>query len=197
MGLSIHYSGKIINKESLPQMMEEVKDIAGIYNWEYTCYENEFPAGALGSENYNLNIYGISFTPPQCETVFFTFLSNGRMSGPHLLQFFGKGSSDPRPEFLCQLSVKTQYAGIELHKVLIHFFRYISDKYLSDFEMKDEGRYWETGDERQLGQIFRRYNNLIEGISTALETFPVREGESIDAYFSRIMGYIQQRKLDE
>ncbi len=33
MGLTLHYSGKISKDASLPGLIEEVKDIAEIYNW--------------------------------------------------------------------------------------------------------------------------------------------------------------------
>ena len=92
-------------------MIEEVKDIAGIYKWQYTVYEKEFPTQDRGRVNYDQNIYGISFTPPDCETVCLCFLSNGKMSSPSHLKFYGNNKNKEEAGYLYMLSVKTQYAG--------------------------------------------------------------------------------------
>lgn len=74
MGLSFHYSGSFNAEASLPAMIKEVKDIVEIFKWQYYVYEEEFPTYSMGKAGYNQNIYGISFTPPNCETVFLCFL---------------------------------------------------------------------------------------------------------------------------
>ena len=74
MGLSIHYSGRFNPAASLKAMIEEVKDIATIYKWDYFVFDNEFPTDSLGKTIYNQQIYGICFTPPECETVDLCFL---------------------------------------------------------------------------------------------------------------------------
>ncbi len=89
MGLSIHYSGSFNAKTSLQEMIKEVKDIVEIYKWQYTVYEDVFPENSLGKAEYNQNIYGISFTPPECETVSLCFLSNGKMISAPNLKFYG------------------------------------------------------------------------------------------------------------
>ena len=43
MGLSIHYSGRIADKNTLPQLIEEVEEIATVHGWKYSIYEREFP----------------------------------------------------------------------------------------------------------------------------------------------------------
>jgi len=68
MGLSIHYSGKIANPALLPALIEEIEDIAKVYKWEYTVNERQFPENTFGKLDYNQNIYGISFSPPECKT---------------------------------------------------------------------------------------------------------------------------------
>ena len=91
MGLSFHYSGSIASPELLPELIQEVLDIAKIYGWKNSIYETSFPNNCLsGTNEYNDGIFGVSITPPECETIFFCFLSNGRMSGPTHLKFYGK-----------------------------------------------------------------------------------------------------------
>jgi len=88
MGISIHYSGRIANKQHLPQLIEEVQEIATVHGWKTKIYENEFPIATEGETQSNiLNntehdglLYGISFSPEGSEPVSVCFLSNGRMS---------------------------------------------------------------------------------------------------------------------
>jgi hypothetical protein len=40
MGLSIHYSGSFNPSASLREMIDEVVEIAKVYHWKYTVYNN-------------------------------------------------------------------------------------------------------------------------------------------------------------
>ena len=194
MGLSIHYNGRINESTSLTKLIEEVKDIVEVYKWEYTIYETQFPSQSLGTKAYNNEIYGISFTPPECETVFLCFLSNGKMSSPIHLLHYGHSSDTTYQEYLYMLSVKTQYAGIEIHKLVLHILKHISKNHLSDFQLMDEGKYWETWDEKVLQDRFSLYNSLIGRITTALETFPKNQEETFEDYFIRVLGHSKNKE---
>ncbi|MBK8090017.1 MAG: hypothetical protein IPK31_20050 [Chitinophagaceae bacterium] len=63
--------------------------------------------------------------------------------------------------------------------------------------MSDEGEYWETGNEEILKQNFSRYNNLLNSVSTAFETFPVNEGETMDNYIQRMMEFVSKKLPDD
>jgi hypothetical protein len=193
MGLSIHYNGHFNKKTLLKRMIEEVKDIAEIYKWEYYVFEDEFPGADFGKAQYGKNIYGICFTPPQCETVWLTFLSNGKMSNPVNLQFYGNSKNRKEQQYLYMLSVKTQYAGIEIHKLIIHLLKHLSEKYLQDFNINDEGEYWETGNEQLLQEIFKRYTDLINNFSISIENNPLKPGESFAVYFGRLLKQINEK----
>jgi hypothetical protein len=193
MGLSIHYNGSFNAKASLQAMIEEVKDLAEIFQWKYNVYEKEFPANNFGKEQYNQKIYGISFTPPECETVWLCFLSNGKMSSPVHLQFYGNSKNKEEKEYLYMLSVKTQYAGMEIHKLIIHLLKYLSRKYLQDFNVNDEGEYWETGDEKLLQDAFNRYTFLIDSFTSSIKNYPIKQGESFEAYFERLLKQIHEK----
>lgn len=192
MGLSIHYSGRFNPAASLKAMIEEVKDIATIYKWEYFVFDNEFPADSLGKTTYSQRIYGICFTPPECETVDLCFLSNGRMSSAVNLKFYGNPKNKEEAEYLYMLSTKTQYAGIEIHKFVIHLLKFISKKYLLDFTLSDEGEYWETGDEKLLEENFKRYTGLLDGFVSSVQNYPIEPCESFEAYFERLLKQIQK-----
>lgn len=194
MGLSFHYSGRIARPEKLQDLIEEVEDIAKAYNWKYTVFDRQFPEGTVGKPTYNQNIYGILFTPPECETIFICFLSNGRMSSPVHLEFWGKTDQQEEREYLYRLSVKTQFAGIETHKFIIQLFRYLNGKYFADFKLSDEGEYWETNNDDVLKANFRRYNELLDNFVSAIENHPIRPDEDIEEYFLRVMKSIQENK---
>jgi hypothetical protein len=193
MGLSIHYSGSFNPNASLSAMIEEVKDIAELYKWDYKVFEDVFPENSLVKTEYTQCIYGICFTPPECETVDLCFLSNGKMSSPAHLIFFGKSKTQEEQPYLYMLSTKTQYSGIEIHKLIIHLFKYLSGKYLQDFKVLDEGHYWETGDEKLLEATFKHYTELIESFASSIEIYPVNPGESFEAYFERLLQQIHKK----
>jgi hypothetical protein len=88
MGLSFHYSGSIAKPELLPELIDEVLDIAKIYGWKYSIYQTFFTNNFLsGVYEYSDEIFGVSITPPECETINICFLSNGKMSSPSHLKF--------------------------------------------------------------------------------------------------------------
>ncbi len=118
------------------------------------------------------------------------------MSSAAHLEFFGKTESREEQSYLYMLSVKTQYAGIEIHKLFIQLLKYLSARYFVNFQLKDDGMYWETGDEKLLNNIFQQYTDLIDSFASSLEIFPVQAGESFIAYFKRLLQQIQDRKKE-
>ena len=193
MGLTIHYSGSFNKDASLSAMIEEVKDIMSIYKWPYYIYEEHFPPGSFGKKSYNQHIYGISFTPPECETVCLSFLSNGRMSSSCHLEFWGNSTKAEEKKFLYMLFVKTQFAGVEIHKLIVHLLKYLEKKYFVDFKVSDEGGYWETADENILAANFKRYTYLIDSFASGIQNFPMKTGETFENYFIRLMNMIQKK----
>lgn len=194
MGLSIHYSGSFKNDASLSKMIEEVKDIAEVYKWRFNIYETEFSKNAPSKTDYDKNIYGISFTPTNCETISLCFLSNGRMSSAMHLKLWADSTNKTEQEYLYMISVKTQYAGAQTHMLVIHLLKHLSKKYFQNFTVNDEGQYWETGDEKLLQETFERYTDLLNSVSTALEIFPVGDGESIENYLERVLKQVHSKK---
>ncbi len=193
MGLSIHYNGSFKVGASLPEMIEEVEEVAKVHKWKYRVFETEFPDPNFRSEKYSDKIYGIHFTPPDCETVSISFLSNGKMSTAMHLEFYGNSDDKDYQEYLYTISVKTQYAGIQIHMLIIHLMKYLSNKYFGRFEMYDEGKYWETGDQKILEEIFGRYNLIMDRFATALQTIPSNGGENLEEYLLRIFEKVHKK----
>jgi hypothetical protein len=189
MGLTIHYSGRINPEASLESLIGECLEFANVFHWKYHIFEREFPQVPF-PDDYNDNIYGISISPPESEPLWFTFLSNGKMSGPAQLQFFGKNSEKENLSFLYSLFTKTQFAGPEIHILVIEIFRHISKKYLLDFTMSDEGKYCETGNREELETIFKQYNFLLDMFEEGLKHSKPNKGESLQQMIERIAAAI-------
>lgn len=194
MGLTIHYRGNFRTSASLPKMIEEMEDIAKVNKWSYHIFDTEFPKGSLHKKIFDDNVYGICFTPPNCETVTLTFLSNGRLCNPfYFLKFYKEDQKDKntsekmRKSLLFSTFTKTQYAGPELHKKLITLFRYLNQNYFTRFKMTDESKYWETNDEKEMYQNFRMYDALVNSVTSAFKNFPMKEDEPIIDYFKRAL----------
>ena len=123
---------------------------------------------------------------PKCEPVWFCFLSNGRISSPANLKIFGNSKSEKEKQYVYQVSVKTQFAGIEAHKFIVNLFKYISNKYFTGFEFIDDGQYWETNDEEVLKKNFDKFNSVLNTFTEALKKGIRDEGETLEAFIKRI-----------
>lgn len=194
MGLTIHYKGSFKKEASLQAMIEEVKDIAEIYAWPYTVYETDFPEDSFSKEEYDGSLYGISFTPANCETISLTFLSNGKMCSISGLACFGNSDNEKDKQYLYMLSTKTQFAGSTTHKIILHLLKYISEKYLNYFEVADEGNYWETEDEAILEQSFKIYNDIFNSFESSIKSHPINSNESFTDYFDRIIKMLNSKR---
>jgi len=194
MGLSFHFSGYLRNAEDLPSLIEEVRDVSEVYNWKYHIYETNFPNGAFENQESFENVYGICFTPTNCETISLAFLSNGRMVCPARIAFFAHSEDETERSYIYYVSVKTQFAGVLTHQLLIRLLKHLNDKYFKDFELSDESYYWETVDENLMKERFKLYDSLLDNFVLSMETFPMEKNEDMVAYFERLMKHIQDLK---
>ncbi len=194
MGLTLHYNGRIADKNRLPQLIEELEEISKVHGWKYHIFGPLFPTNYFPDDVNDGNLYGISMNPPGSEPVAFSFTSNGRMCGPGQFSCWGNSTDETERKYLYMNSTKTQYAGSEIHKMVIGIFRYIVPRYLTDFKMIDESEFWETGDEKLLEYNFKRNTALIEGFRIALDQNHRREGEDIESYLERVIREFREKK---
>lgn len=194
MGLSIHYNGKFNSNAILSHLITEVKEIAEILKWDYKIFHKSFPEVIKENNSHDNEIYGISITPPECETVPICFLSNYRMSSLVHLKFYGNSTNPTESNLLYMLSTKTQFAGEVIHKTIIKIFKYLKSRaYFEEFNLIDEGEYWETNDEKLLEQKFKENGKLLDSFSLAVETMPINQKETFENYFERIFKIIDNR----
>jgi hypothetical protein len=191
MGLSLHYKGRLNRATDLASLLLEVKEIAIINNWKYHVFDEKFTNNRFSNTIEIENLFGISINPPGSEPFCFTFLSNGFLCG--IMQYsVMKMDNNIDKDMVGWISVKTQYAGFEFHKKLVILLGYLSKKYLSNFECKDEGYYWETRNEALLKKTFTRYENLIESFTESLSSIVRNENESLEDYLIRIANFTQK-----
>ena len=63
-----------------------------------------------------------------------------------------------------------------IHKSIIQLFHYLCKReYFKEFDLIDDGEYWESGDERLLEQKFKENGDLIDNFSIAVEAIPVKQ----------------------
>ena len=196
MGLSIHYQGKIKDYAIINEMMEELADICKTMNWRFQLFEPKNPYQKLSKEKFPkytaLDVKGIAFTPENCETVSLTFLPSDELVCPAKLVFYDHLTNDLMIEII---SVKTQYAGPELHIALLKLLQYISKKYFASFILDDEGEYWGKWDEKHFYKKFARYDFLVNSVTKAVEGLDIKPGDTPDTILAKIES-ILQRKMD-
>lgn len=184
MGLSIHYSGTIKDVALIDKLTTEVTDICQSFNWSYHIISEP--------NTYHLN--GILFSPEECEPIFLTFLSNGRMcSFVNLMNkdLYLKNGLDE--ELVYTTSTKTQFAGIDVHIAVIKLLRYLKEKYFLAFELSDEGMYWETMDENVLKKQFAKYDFLLNAVADSLSKMKRVTGESASSLADRIEKMLKEK----
>ena len=196
MGLSIHFSGRLRQAEHLPEMVTEIVDISDVYGWKYKIFNRHFPNDSFENHTSFDNVFGICFTPTGCETISLAFLSNGTMVCPFRIEFFAHSEDETERSYIYSISVKTQFAGVDVHLLLIQLFKYLNNKYFEDFKMDDESYFWETGDENLMRERFKLYDGLFDNVMLSIQTFPMEQGEDVVSYFERLMKYIRDLKKE-
>jgi len=137
MGLTIYYRGTLRNPIEIETLLKDVNDI---------CMEIGWRSMPIHRSNI-MPAQGIVITPEGSESIWLTFLANGRMYDPgHFLYTRHPEQEKVDEEKHKWNFTKTQYAGVDTHMAIIKFFRYLSMKYFEEFELKDESQYWETND---------------------------------------------------
>lgn len=206
----------------MPEMVYEIEDICQSLHWPVNIFEPNFPDNTFISPN-DKKSYGIIFTPTECEPVFFVFDSTGRLWNPFLQEILSKegpkevkvitvhlnlDDDNPEPviseggkdfdvnDILYQISVKTQNANPSTHIQILELIRYLSDKYLADFNMTDDSGYWETGDVDTLNKRFYSAKWIIQEFHEKLSEKSFSNPEEF-IKFIKHLGSLLKKSLKE
>lgn len=158
--------------KQISQLTEEVQDVCTAFDWNYQLVNDE-------------TLSGISFTPPECETLCLTFLHDKQLACSVRLMY--------NIEPATVISVKTQFAGMDVHKTVIKLLQYLSAKYFAHFDLQDEGGYWETGDETVLAKKFDVYDGLLNKVQEVLTNFKNEPGETKEELMKRLEEFLKER----
>jgi hypothetical protein len=174
MGVSLHYKGRFNPAMQFEDMASELYDIAKVEGWEYkTLPAAKKPIEECENdmEYFKENIEGIILSCTDSEPFPFIVDMYGR-----LISFFTLLIDDPQyfeehnnPEKLDFISTKTQYAGWQTHIKFCNVLKYIGKKYCTNFEVMDEGGYYESGDEEELKKRINFIKLTIDSLSEAFE----------------------------
>ncbi len=194
MGLSIHYSGKLKENIKLDDFIRDVKDFARKYQWRQHVFNTDFPAKTDSKDDYNEQIYGITLQPEGCECVDLSFLSNRMLVNWATMPYFSKFGDSPDEDALYSISVKTQFAGVDTHVLIIDMLRYLSKAYFDKFTLSDEGYYWETGSRKTLEERFATYNRLLDNMELGLCSSKQKPNEGLDDFIRRVAKDVNDRE---
>jgi hypothetical protein len=136
MGVTIHFYGRLKNKESLDEVITIASEFAAEKGCEVFNLDSEkkqlFRAKDGKQSEYDGPVRGIQFHPDgNCD--------------PFVLEF--------DDDLYIQQFCKTQFAGISTHVEVIRLLRDIEPCFES-FTVVDEGDFWETSDISTLEQRF-------------------------------------------
>jgi hypothetical protein len=172
MGVTIHYRGRLREPaELLPELTQELQLACGRLGWpyrlvdervvgvaEYSTYHHDSDdVGRVTVETKPLDDRwrGVVIHPPGCETLFLTFNRSGQLivyDTP-----WEEPESPGRYQARTHVWVKTQFSDPDTHIAVCSLLR-IVEKYAAEWEVEDEGGYWESGDREALAAQMERLN---------------------------------------
>lgn len=161
MGVTIHFSGVAENEANQARVLSIARGFAAEHDWAAEPVDRQ-PAKLIRlfpidepltvidasvrrviqkpATVYESGLKGMAIYPTeQCEPCYLAFDDNGHVQG----------------------SIKTQFAGVDLHEHLIELLRKIEPEFDS-LSVADEGGYWETSDRQKLQKAFASGEQSIE-----------------------------------
>lgn len=188
MGVTIHYNGKIKSLDKINPLIDELTDIAHSLEWEYTVISR------YGDPDEEL--FGLLLSPPDCEPIHMTFMEDRRLIPVLFLAYDDKWREDNLAKEKVWAWTKTQFAGPDIHISVIKLLRYLSEKYLEDFECHDEAEYWETEDRKTVEEKMNLINRGIAALTEGLKNADLDGDVSSDDIVSAIDRILRER-LDD
>jgi len=154
--IKLRYRGRLRHPAEVERLADEVEDICRSNGWNYHRWENDWskPAsvrlsmtdGVLMVEGH-APLRGVSFNPPDCETVWLTFTPDGVL---HSLLSLNDPSWTSDIGGHAWQRVKTGADGARMHLLLCGLFIYLHEKYFAEFDCQDESGYWQHRDAARL-----------------------------------------------
>lgn len=147
-GITIHYEGHALSHQAVKEILSAASEYAKLQDWKVNdaSAENGTLERVINEKNadYVGKITGVVLYPhAKCE--------------PVLLQF--------GEDLFMQDFVKTQFAGTNVHILLIKLFDALKGKY-RNLEIVDESEFWDKRDRDTLEEHIRKVNEIIADMKT-------------------------------
>jgi hypothetical protein len=133
MGICIQYRGQLNDINVVDELTDELEDFAGELGWGTYRWDGDWskPNTAILSHDYgtanitgHAPLRGIDLTPHKnSESVSLTFDPDGHLIDIMGMVFMAEGDQSPENSWV---SVKTQFAPIDVHIAIIKLFQYLS-----------------------------------------------------------------------
>jgi predicted DNA-binding protein YlxM (UPF0122 family) len=205
MGVCIHYKGTLTDKKQIRPFINELEDIARSVNWKYRLLDEDWSktpdAELIKNSAEELVIEGSTSLKgillslhEDSESLAFCFDAAGQMTTPVQvalraeLAYLGNSS---------WVSVKTQFAGPDVHVAMVRLLRYLKRKYLHDLEVRDDTGYWETGDYQAVVNNINRVNQAIDAVSDQLESANLQSEKDIVEQIEEALRKMKEREEGE
>jgi hypothetical protein len=180
MGITIHYGGRLKDPTSVSLLVQELQLACQKLDWPCQAIDERI----LGTAEYDIyheedehTLYvttetkpvddrqrGIVIQPPECETLYLTFNRHGEMMAYDTP--FGHADVPGYYHVREYLFCKTQFGTAETHMAICDLLRLV-EPYMAEFEVSDEGRYWQSGDPEELKLAMGYLEQLINKLSNA------------------------------
>lgn len=175
MGITIHYSGKLKDPGSVALLVPELQLACQKLGWTYRLIDERVIGTAEhhtyetdGDHDVHVNIevkplddrwQGILIRPPECESLFLAFNRSGQLivyDSP-----FEEVDTPGRYHARQYMWCKTQFGAVETHIAICDLLRQV-EPYMAEFEVSDEGRYWESQDRETLMAALGKISRAID-----------------------------------
>ena len=180
MGITIFAQGKISRIESIPRLIDDLREIAEARKWKYHIIDDNFEvqpnatltprdSGARGAEiKGSLGLKGIVLNvEPGAEPLSILFDCSGVLTDMLQQISWIENNGGNERSSMC----KTQFGNIDSHIQIVEILDLVKKKYMTDLTVNDEGAYWETRDRRilaekriALGHYLRHTEKVISSI---------------------------------
>lgn len=183
MGITIFAQGKISRIESIPRLIDDLREIAEEHKWKYHIIDDNYDvkpnavltprnSGVPGAEiGGTLGLKGIVLNVEAgAEPLSILFDRSGVLTDMfQQLSWIETNGSNERFS-----ACKTQFGSIDSHIQIIEILDLVKKKYITDLTVNDEGAYWESRDRRilaekriLLGHYLRHTEKVISSVEPA------------------------------
>jgi len=190
MGVTIHYGGSLKSINLLDNLIDEMVDISDANNWKYRIIDSRKQINVEGNEELP-HLKGISFGPDEAESIWFTFIESGQLISP-MVAMFQQHEPEQTKDMIHHAFTKTQSAGPDFHIKIVKIMKFVSNKYFSKWNVKDESQYYETENREHLvecmGAIDRSIAALNEAFEVHGESMSNKSEEEIKDFIGQVLG---------